>query len=120
MYTRTALRYQRTAWYRRSCNPTTSHCRDTRSLPTPTPATNRDAHVAAGQGDVPAAIHHETGRVWSYRQLAEESSRLAAGLLSLGLRPGERVAYRMPHRPEAVVAALAVWKAGNARADFHP
>ena len=36
---------------------------------------------------------------WTWRTLDELSDRLAAGLLGLGLDPGDRVASLMPNRP---------------------
>ena len=40
--------------------------------------------------DTPA-LHFED-RTWTYQQLEEASTRVAAGLLDLGLRKGDRVA----------------------------
>ncbi|MGW4201601.1 acyl-CoA synthetase [Streptomyces sp. NPDC004726] len=72
-----------------------------------------DRQVAAGRGDATALIHHESGRRWTYADLSRESNRLAGALLGLGLGLGDRVAIRSPNRPEALVAALAIWKAGG-------
>ncbi|MCM2393740.1 acyl-CoA synthetase [Streptomyces albipurpureus] len=72
-----------------------------------------DRQVAAGRGDATALIHHESGRRWTYNDLSSGSNRLASALLGLGLRLGDRVAIRSPNRPEALVAALAIWKAGG-------
>lgn len=72
-----------------------------------------DAHVRAGRGAEIAAIHFESGRQYTFAELAERSSRLAAGLLELGVRPGDRVAYRTPNDPEALVVMLAIWKSGG-------
>jgi long-chain acyl-CoA synthetase len=49
---------------------------------------------------------------WTWRQIDEKSDRLALGLLSLGLRPGDRVASLMPNRPALLVHYLACIKAG--------
>ena len=40
---------------------------------------------------------------WSWRELEQGSDRLAANLLGLGLREGDRVASLMPNRPALVV-----------------
>jgi long-chain acyl-CoA synthetase len=60
--------------------------------------------------DAPALISAKT--CWSWRELDQKSDRLAAGLLGLGLRPGDRVASLMPNRPALVVHYLACIKAG--------
>jgi acyl-CoA synthetase (AMP-forming)/AMP-acid ligase II len=49
---------------------------------------------------------------WTWRTLDDLSDRLAVSLLSLGLRPGDRVASLMPNRPALVVHYLACFKAG--------
>jgi 2-aminobenzoate-CoA ligase len=72
-----------------------------------------DLHVAEGRGDLFAAIHAETDRHYTFTDLARESTRLAAGLVGLGVRPGDRIAYRTTNDPDAIVLMLAVWKAGG-------
>jgi acetyl-CoA synthetase len=49
----------------------------------------------------------------TYRELAREVSRVAAGLRALGLRKGDRVGVFMPMLPETVIATLAVNKLGG-------
>jgi long-chain acyl-CoA synthetase len=49
---------------------------------------------------------------WSWRELDQASDRLAANLLGLGLRPGDRVASLMPNRTALPVHYLACMKAG--------
>ena len=51
-------------------------------------------------------------RSLSWRQLEEESARLAGGYRGLGLEPGDRVASLMPNRIDLVVHYLACFKAG--------
>lgn len=48
----------------------------------------------------------------TYRQLDREVCRCAAGLRTLGIKPGDVVAVYMPNVPEAVVAMLAIPKIG--------
>lgn len=72
-----------------------------------------DRHVVNGFGGRVAVVHHESGRTWTYADLVGESNRLANALAGLGLRVGDRVAFRLPNRSEAIVAALATWKAGG-------
>jgi long-chain acyl-CoA synthetase len=52
------------------------------------------------------------GKRWTWRTLNDLSDRLAAGLLGLGLRPGDRIASLMPNRPALIVHYLACFKAG--------
>ena len=49
---------------------------------------------------------------WTWRELDDASSRLAANLLHFGLRIGDRVASLMPNRDELLVLYLACMKAG--------
>jgi 2-aminobenzoate-CoA ligase len=71
-----------------------------------------DAHVRAGHGGDIAVIHHETGSTLTFHDLATASSRLAGTLMTLGIGPGDRVAFRCTNRPEILVIALAAWKIG--------
>lgn len=58
-----------------------------------------------------AAIVHEaedqTVRTMSYRELADQVGRVAAGLIDLGVGEGDAVAIYLPMIPEAVVALYA-------------
>src|SRR5262245_6200705 len=49
---------------------------------------------------------------WSWRALDGASSRYAANLLALGLRPGDRVAWLMPHRDALLIHYLGCMTAG--------
>lgn len=60
--------------------------------------------------DDPALVSAESS--WTWRELESASNRLAANLLSLGLRPGDRAASLMPNRTELLVFYLACIKAG--------
>lgn len=51
-------------------------------------------------------------QVLTYRQLEEESNRLAHALRALGLQRGDRVAIVSPNRPDIVVAECAFYKLG--------
>ncbi len=51
-------------------------------------------------------------RSLSWRELEEESDRLAGGYRGLGLEPGDRIASLMPNRIDLVVHYLACFKAG--------
>ncbi len=51
-------------------------------------------------------------RKWTYRDLDAEVSRVANGLLELGVRKGDRVGIQMPFVPEVVAAIFATAKIG--------
>ena len=60
------------------------------------------------------------GRSWTYRELDEAANRLAHLLVGQGVRPGESVALLLPRSAQAVVAILAVLKAGAAYLAIDP
>jgi acetyl-CoA synthetase len=74
-----------------------------------------DRHVAAGHGDQ-VAYHWEgepgDTRAVTYRDLLEESSRLANLLKSLGVGKGDRVAIYLGMVPELPIALLACARIG--------
>ncbi len=51
-------------------------------------------------------------RRWTWRDADAASDRYAAGLLELGLRPGDRIASFMPNRTALLIHYLACMKAG--------
>ena len=75
-----------------------------------------DRHVAAGRGDQAALIYDSpvtgTVRRFTYRELRDETARVAGGLRSLGVEKGDRVIIYMPMIPEAVVSMLACARIG--------
>ena len=50
----------------------------------------------------------------TYRELDETTDRLAAELIAIGVRPGDRVGVGMPRSAETVIAVLGILKAGAA------
>jgi len=74
-----------------------------------------DRHLAARAAQ-PALIHvsTETGseRIYSYGELHAEVQRMAAMLLGLGVKQGDRVLVYMPMIPEAAFAMLACARVG--------
>ena len=60
--------------------------------------------------DKTAVVYGE--RRLTYRELAEEATRVAHALRASGIQPGDRVAYLMPNLPEMLVAQFAVPLAG--------
>lgn len=60
--------------------------------------------------DAPALVSLEDS--WSWRELEDRTDKLAAHYLSLGLKPGDRVASLMPNRSALIAHYLACFKAG--------
>jgi malonyl-CoA/methylmalonyl-CoA synthetase len=52
------------------------------------------------------------GRGWSYGDMVDFSGRLAARLVELGVKPGDRVAVQVEKSPEALMLYLACVRAG--------
>ncbi|MDR3435867.1 propionyl-CoA synthetase [Telmatospirillum sp.] len=75
-----------------------------------------DRHVEAGRGDQAAILYDSpvVGIVRSitYRQLQDQTARLAGVLAGLGVGKGDRVIVYMPMVPEALVAMLASARLG--------
>ncbi len=57
---------------------------------------------------------------WTYRELNEAADRLAAGLIKLGLQPGDRVGIWSPNRYEWVLTQFATAKAGLILVNVNP
>jgi acyl-CoA synthetase (AMP-forming)/AMP-acid ligase II len=60
--------------------------------------------------DAPALMSLD--ETWSWSELGQATSRLAAHYLGLGLKPGDRVASLMPNRIALIAHYLACFKAG--------
>jgi long-chain acyl-CoA synthetase len=74
------------------------------------------AETAASHGDLPAYNDRDADGPWqamTWGQFRDGALRLAAALVELGLRPGERVALMLPNRTEHVLADMAVVHAGG-------
>jgi len=75
-----------------------------------------DRHVEAGRGDQAALIYDSpvtgTVRTYSFTELTDEVATLAAVLVDLGVKTGDRVIIYMPMIPEAVIAMLACARIG--------
>lgn len=75
-----------------------------------------DYHVANGRGDQTALIYDspvtETFQRFTYREMLDETARLAGALQSLGVEKGDRVIIYMPMIPQVVFAMLACARLG--------
>ncbi|MFD5425422.1 propionyl-CoA synthetase [Streptomyces sp. NPDC127084] len=75
-----------------------------------------DRHVDAGHGDRLALVHDSpltaSRTTYTYRQLRDETARIAGLLAGLGVVKGDRVVLYLPMVPEAVIAMLACARIG--------
>jgi fatty-acyl-CoA synthase len=76
--------------------------------------------VTARWPDRPALVVRQQGIRWTYREFHAEVERVAAGLLALGLEPGDRIGIWAPNRAEWVVAQFAAPKAGLILVNINP
>lgn len=76
--------------------------------------------VAATHGDRDALVSVAQNIRWSYAELRAEADRLAAGLLSLGLKRGDRLAIWSPNRAEWTAIQYAAAKAGLVLVTINP
>jgi long-chain acyl-CoA synthetase len=68
--------------------------------------------VAALTPDKPAVIMAGSGKVITFRELDEESNRLARLLRAEGLRPGDHVAFMLENHPSFLAIAWAAQRSG--------
>jgi fatty-acyl-CoA synthase len=76
--------------------------------------------AAARWGEREALIVRHQNIRWTYCELDEAADRLAAGLLHLGLVPGDRIGIWAPNRYEWVVTQFASAKAGLILVTINP
>src|SRR5580693_4118532 len=70
--------------------------------------------------DRPALIVRHQNVRWSYGELRREVDKLAAGLLTLGLEPGDRIGIWSPNNSEWVLTQFATAKAGLILVNINP
>ena len=63
--------------------------------------------------DLPALISPSHGVAWTWREFRARVGELAAGLLKLGLRRGERIGVWSLNRPEWALTQFAAAEAGG-------
>jgi len=76
--------------------------------------------TVAKWGGNPALISRQQGVRWSWRELGEKVDAFAAGLVAMGLKPGERVGIWSPNNAEWIVAQYATAKAGLILVNINP
>src|SRR5687767_2487454 len=74
--------------------------------------------TAASWPDRPALLFK--GATTSYSELERRSDRFASGLISLGIKRGDRVAIALPNCPQFIIAELGAWKAGAIACPVNP
>jgi long-chain acyl-CoA synthetase len=78
--------------------------------------------TAAEHAELPAYSDREPDAPWqtlTWRQFSDAVLKLAAGLVRLGLQPGDRVALMLPNRMEHMLADQAVVHAGGVPVTFY-
>ena len=70
--------------------------------------------------DSEALVVRHQGVRWTYRELQQQIDAFAAGLLALGLEPGDRVGIWSPNNAEWVVTQFATAKAGIILVNINP
>ncbi|MEV4114475.1 acyl-CoA synthetase [Nonomuraea sp. NPDC049695] len=68
--------------------------------------------IAAATPGKPAVIMAGSGRIITYRELDEESNRLAHLFRAAGLRPGDHIAFMLPNHPLFLTVAWAALRSG--------
>jgi fatty-acyl-CoA synthase len=99
--------------------PSYAHGTSTAALIGETIGANFDRAVARW-GDRSALVVRQQGVRWSYRELGEKVDAFAAGLIGLGLKPGERVGIWSPNNAEWVITQFATAKAGLILVNINP
>ena len=76
--------------------------------------------AVARWGSLDALVARHQDVRWTYTELKDRVDELAAGLIALGLRPGDRVGIWSPNRAEWVLAQFATAKAGLILVTINP
>ncbi|MEX2647789.1 MAG: AMP-binding protein, partial [Alphaproteobacteria bacterium] len=76
--------------------------------------------VVARWPDREALVVRHQGVRWSYAELAQRVDDVAAGLLALGLEPGERIGIWSPNNAEWAITQFATARAGLVLVNINP
>ncbi len=76
--------------------------------------------AARQYGSSEAAVFCETGTRWSWTQLQQKAEALAAGLLALGLKKGDRLAIWSPNNEQWLLTQFATARAGIILVTINP
>ncbi len=78
------------------------------------------AETALHHGARDATVFPEQSIRWSYSELARKVDDLAAGLLAIGIEPGDRVGIWSPNRPEWLLTQFATARIGAILVTVNP
>ena len=70
--------------------------------------------------DCDALIVRQQNLRWTYRELQQKVDAFAAGLLALGLQPGDRIGIWSPNNSEWAITQFATAKAGLILVNINP
>jgi fatty-acyl-CoA synthase len=76
--------------------------------------------TVAKHGDRPGLIVRQQGINWTWSELAAHVEAFAAGLVALGLQPGDRVGIWAPNNAEWIITQYATAKAGLILVNINP
>jgi fatty-acyl-CoA synthase len=76
--------------------------------------------IAARWPERPALVVRDQAVRWSYAEFGDQVDRIAAGLLALGLEPGDRIGIWASNKAEWVVMQFASAKAGLILVNINP
>jgi len=71
-------------------------------------------------GDAPALVSRHQAIRWTWRELRDRAEALAAGLVALGLRPGDRIGIWAPNCAEWTLTQFAAARAGLILVTINP
>jgi fatty-acyl-CoA synthase len=77
-------------------------------------------NAAENWPDKEALVVTDQGVRWSWRELRDRARRLAAGLLAIGLEPGDRIGMLAPNRAEWLLAQFGSAYAGLILVNINP
>ena len=78
----------------------------------------KDTEANAGSRN--AAVFCRSGERWSWSDLLQRVDRFAAGLLAIGLKPGDRLAIWSPNNPQWLITQFATARIGVILVTINP
>ncbi len=76
--------------------------------------------TVARWGDRTGLVVHQQGIKWTWAELAERVDAFAAGLIAIGLQPGDRIGIWSPNNAEWIITQFATAKAGLILVNINP